>query len=188
MSFFFLHSAFFFLPASFSSHGCWETPKAPSSLHKDAFRRDFTGAPQTPQNIWSIPSPIQLTYSDPAAYNTHVFNLYICLLVKLSERWKWSRRSKGLKGCLNHEDDKPGPRKLFLLIHSQAIHYTVNLLWNTLYKHIWFFNDQDVFSIYAISPNENHLQRSQVWMTSPEAISTSQRHYSNPHLLWRHTV
>ncbi len=30
--------------------------------------------------------------------------------------------------------------------------------------------------------NRNHLQRSQVWMTSPEVISTSQRHYSNPQM------
>ncbi len=154
MSFFFLHSAFFFFLLPSLVMDAERHPKLPAlsiKMLSDVTLLELLKHPRTSgaflvQSSWHIQTllPIILTF----------FNLYICLLVKLSERWKWSRRSKGLKGCLNHEDDKPGPRKLFLLIHSQAIHYTVNLLWNTLYKHIWFFNDQDVFGIYTISPSE----------------------------------
>lgn len=48
------------------------------------------------------------------------------------------------------------------------------------YRYILFFNDQDISGIYVIAPseiffqNENYLQRSLDWMTSPEAISNSE--------------
>lgn len=74
------------------------------------------------------------------------FNLSICLL-KLSERWKWSRRSKGLKGCLNNEDDKQDLVNR-LLIHSQAIHYTVHLLWNTNTSDFSMNRMSSIFTLY----------------------------------------
>lgn len=146
MSFFFLHSAFFFFLLPSLVMDAERHPKLPALFIKmllDVTLLELLKHPRTSgaflvQSSWHIQTLLAIILT--------FFNLYICRLVKLSERWKWSRRSKGLKGCLNHEDDKPGPRKSFLLIHSQAIHYTVHLLWNTLQN----TNTSD-FSIIRIS-------------------------------------